>query len=300
MKQAVSRIVLLALLVGRALARADFDQVPTRVWSVTRGTQAAAAVLAMVPLLAPTAGGQSLSGNARTHPPVVRIQMVGADDFLKACPPGQKIEFVLGAASLNVDPRWLDLYSRVDLAPRFGRNCPSGPVHISSLYFNSAILELARITHDLGRPVFLFIVQDEALAPRTASTLTVPNPPPVRNVSAPYVEDITRTAFRAAGAPSTTARVYRIVYPAAPRESLRVIDISCDGVSGQPAGRSCFTPSFNPYGEGLAVKYEFRQDRLPLNEIGRPTSSGTMMEADGVLLFDVRMRQWIKGLLTHP
>lgn len=229
-----------------------------------------------------------------------RMQVAARGDFIKACPPGHRLEFVLGSNSLFIDPHWLHVASLAELSQRFGSDCPSQPVPISSLYFSNSILNIAKIPDELGQPFLFFTVIDEATLPRTRMTkLYLPEAPPLRQTAEPYVEDITRISFRVGGA-SPSARVYRLVYPGSDSEPPTSINISCGGVPGRLRGRTCFTPILYRYRQGLSVKYEFQQNRLPLAEPGQLTPSDTMREPEGALIFDMRMRAWIEGLSNKP
>ncbi|SHJ94655.1 hypothetical protein SAMN05444159_1985 [Bradyrhizobium lablabi] len=221
--------------------------------------------------------------------------------FNKACPPGHRVEFVVGSLSLFVDPRWLDIASLAPLSERFGSNCPSQPVTISSIYFSKLTLDAANIPATLGQPFLFFVIRNEAELPLGRMTkLDLPNAPPLRQTAEPYIEEITRSAFRADPHPSPSARVYRLVYPGIGNESPTSIEISCGGDPGHLRGRNCFTPIAYSYLGGLSVQYEFRQDHLPIIEPGQVASPGAMYEPDGVLVFDRHIRAWLDSLTKNP
>jgi hypothetical protein len=226
-------------------------------------------------------------------------------NFNKACPPGHRVEFVVGSLSLFVDPRWLDIGSLAALSERFGANCPSQPVTISSLYFANSILDAANIPAKLGQPFLFFVIRNEAdLPPGRTTKLDHPDAPPLRQAAEPYIEDVTHIAFRVPGlaipAPSPSARVYRLVYPGIGHEPPTSIEISCGGDPGRLRGRDCFTPIAYSYLGGLSVQYEFQQNHLPIVEPGQAASPGTMYEPEGVLIFDTRIRAWLDSLTKNP
>jgi hypothetical protein len=226
-------------------------------------------------------------------------------NFKKACPPGHRVEFVVGSLSLFVDPRWLDIASLAPLSERFGSNCPSQPVTISSLYFSKPILDAANIPAKLGQPFLFFVIRNEAeLPPGRMTKLDHPDAPPLRQTAEPYIEDITRIAFRAIPAPSPSYRAYRLVYPGLGHEPSTSIEIVCAGDPSQPGqpgpGRNCFTPIAYSYLGGLSVEYRFRQDHLPTIEPGKAASPGTMYESEGVLIFDTHIRAWLDSLTKNP
>ena len=230
-------------------------------------------------------------------------------DFHKACPPGHRVEFVVGSLSLFVDPRWLDIATLASLSERFGSNCPSQPVTISALYFANSILDAANMPAKLGQPFLFFVVRNEAELPLGRMTkLDHPDAPPLRRTAEPYIEDITRIAFTIPGfaipARSPSELVYRLVYPGTGHEPPTSIEIVCGGdasQSGQPGpDRNCFTPIAYSYLAGLSVEYRFQQDHLPIIEPGRVAALGTMYEPEGVLIFDKRIRAWLDSLTKNP
>jgi hypothetical protein len=226
-------------------------------------------------------------------------------NFSAACPLGHRVEFVVGSLSLFVDLRWLDVATLAPLSERFGANCPSQLVTISSLYFANSILDAANIPAQLGQPFLFFVIRNEAvLPPGRVTKLDHPEAPPLRRTAEPYIEDITGISFRANPHPSPSARVYRLVYPGIGHEPPTFIEISCGGQPSQPGqpgpGRSCFTPIAYSYLGGINVKYEFRQDHLPIIEPGQAVSPGTMYEPEGVLMFDTRIRAWLGSLTRNP
>jgi hypothetical protein len=121
---------------------------------------------------------------------------------------------------------------------------------------------------------------------------------PIPKVSRPHIEDITQNVFGAAAPPSS--RVYRLVFPPRAGESQMVMEISCGGIAGKPGGRTCFTPIYYPYAEAFAVKYEFRQDRVPLVESQQFDENDMTREPGAVLAFDVAIRAWIDRLQVKP
>jgi hypothetical protein len=231
-------------------------------------------------------------------------------NFSKACPPGHRIEFVVGSLSLFVDPSWLDTASLAPLSERFGSNCPSRPVTISSLYFSKPILDAANIPAKLGQPFLFFVIRNKAEFPLGRMTkLGLSDAPPLRQTAEPYIEDVTRIAFPAIpGLPirahSPSKRAYRLVYPGFGHEPPTSIEIMCGGDPSQPGqpgpGRTCFTPIAYSYLGEISVRYEFRQDHLPIISPGQAASPSAMSEPDGVLVFDTHIRVWLDRLTRNP
>src|SRR5262249_25167875 len=143
--------------------------------------------------------------------------------------------------SIFAELRWLDVYSLVDIRKEREFGCPSRPIHLSSLYFGTEILNAAGIEDELGRPSFTFVLEDEAkLSPNRVTELKHRDAPPLRQMPEPYIEDITRAASAIPRLP--TDRVYRIVYPSKDSMPSVSIEVSCGGNPTAHSGRSCFTP----------------------------------------------------------
>jgi hypothetical protein len=240
---------------------------------------------------------KSVSTHAQIQEP--RVPTMG--ELLESCAPGYRIEFVLGSISLFVDPHWLGLASLTPLSSHFGADCPLRPVDTETLYLDTPIVDAANIPPDLGRPLLLFKIE-KAADPRPGQTtsLSLPGAPPLKRTAEPYIEDVTRIALRF-GTPSPIARVYRLVYPGNANDVPTSIQISCDGEAGTPGGRSCFTPlAYRYLGGSLTVNYRFRQDHLPVAELGQTSSPDMMRELEGVLVFDTRIRAWIDNISKKP
>jgi len=225
-------------------------------------------------------------------------------NFYDACPPGHRLEFVVGSLTLFVDPHWLALGSEIPLWQQFGAKCPSQPITISSLYFHNTILDAANVPTGLGEPFFFFVIRDEATLPRGRMTsLELRDALPLNPTAEPYIEDVTRPVFRAAAHVSPSAHVYRLVYPGMNDQPPTSIEVSCGGEPVRPngpgPGRTCFTPIAYSYLGGLTVKYEFRQDTLPA-EGEKESPANAMREPEGVLNFDSHIRAWLNSLTKKP
>jgi hypothetical protein len=250
------------------------------------------------------------SGFAQDSSKMNKLPVPVRGNFNKACPSGHRVEFVVGSLSLFVDPHWLDIASLAPMSERFGSNCPSRPVTVASLYFANSILDAANTPATLGQPFLFFVIRNEAeLPPGRMTKLDLPDAPPLRQSGEPYIEDVTRIAFRAVPglatpAPSPSKRAYRLVYPGIGNEPPTSIEIVCGGGPSRPGqpgpGRTCFTPIAYSYLGGLSVRYEFRQDHLPIIEQGQTASPGTIYESEGVLIFDTHIRAWLDSLTRNP
>jgi hypothetical protein len=226
-------------------------------------------------------------------------------NFYNACPSGHRLEFVVGSLTLYVDPHWLALESEIPLWQRFRAGCPSRPIAITSLYFHHAILDLANMPAGLGEPFFFLAIRNEAsLARNRIAKLELQNAPPLKQTAQPYIEDVTGFAFRAVLHPPPSVRVYRLVYPGTDNEPPTSIEVSCGGEPSRPnapgPGRTCFTPIAYSYLGSLSVDYKFRQDGLPIGKAEREPLTSAMCEAEGVLVFDTRIRGWLDSLTKKP
>jgi hypothetical protein len=231
------------------------------------------------------------SGEARKPIP-------GTTDLLKSCPQGHRIEFVFGATSIYLDPRWLGTSPLFDLNQRSPGRCPLEPVSGLDLYLNVSILEAAEIPVGLGRP-FLFFLIEKASDTRMRNNLTAAQEAQRRQAAHPFVVDVTASIF-GSKPPSPNSRVYRVLYPDGGIGSEPAVEISCGGVPGQPAVRNCFTSLPYRYAGAIDVRYRFQQDQLPLADAAQASSSDAMSEPEGVLTFDTRIRAWLDGALKKP
>src|SRR6202035_3904246 len=168
--------------------------------------------------------------------------------------------------------------------------CPSHAIRIGSLQFGVEILDAAQIPDALGRPYLFFMVEDEATAPATRMTeLSHSKLPPLRRTSQPHIEDITQAIFGMSGL--RDYRVYRLAYSDKGSEPPVSMEISCGAEPAGATGRNCSTPIEYRYREGLLVRYSFRQDKLPVAQLGPLSPSKVTREPDGVLTFDMLMRR---------
>ena len=147
------------------------------------------------------------------------------------------------------------------------------------------------------------VIEDQAsLSPTRMTKLGLQDTLPLKQTGQPYVEDVTRFAFRTARSPPQSPRIYRVVYPGEGKETPSFIEVSCGGDPSQPSGpgpgRTCFTPIGYSYLGALTVDYKFRQDRLPF--VGVESDPLTMREPEGVLVFDGHVRAWLDSLTKKP
>jgi hypothetical protein len=66
------------------------------------------------------------------------------------CPPGHRTEFVLPAATIYVDPRWLGSSTIVDLQYRGATACPTGPFRQNGIELGYGILPVMDVHHAVG------------------------------------------------------------------------------------------------------------------------------------------------------
>ena len=216
----------------------------------------------------------------------------GSDAFEKACGADSRMVFRFDSASLYIAPRWLDFRSAIALSNRYGSTCPNEPIELMPLYLNPSILDAAGTPKGLGRPFFFFEIGPWRSTAADARPL---NSLPKPKASHPHIEEVTRIVLGACAAPSS--RVYRLIYQSDDAGTQAIVEFSWGGLPGQPDGRTCFTPRAYRHA-GLAVNYQFRQDRFPPADTAQLDDNDATREPGAVLAFDAAIRAWIDRLLV--
>jgi hypothetical protein len=141
------------------------------------------------------------------------------------CPPGYRIEFVLPATTIYVDPRWLGSSTIVELQHMGGPACPTGSIKRNGIDLGYGILRAMGLQHGIGARLMRFSIGGNPYDP---DTLTPARPEsdmePQR--STPWIEDDT-SKWLVTRSPSS--RGYLLYYPTERGVPNRPIRISCGG-----------------------------------------------------------------------
>src|SRR4051812_27984455 len=123
------------------------------------------------------------------------------------CPPGHRIEFVLPAATIYVDPRWLGSMTILDLKEQKGPPCPTGPIKRASIELGQGILHALDLHRGIGTRLMRFGIGGYPNDPQSL----IPESDSERQRSAAWIEDNT---IKSTLTRSPDTRSYRLNYPA--------------------------------------------------------------------------------------
>jgi hypothetical protein len=220
-------------------------------------------------------------------------------DLAGICPPGHRIEFIFGATSLHLDLPWLTPGTLGRVVGQVGPNCPSAPVKGFQLLLSEASWDAAAVPPSLRRPLSVLWIQGFVPRPSRADPVAPRERNPGERPAYPIVEDITAPGSRGASAPEWR-RTYALHYPGDRGDSDLSTVVSCQGTITSPARRSCSTPTpFRLFGD-IEVRYLIRHDLLPLAAPDQGAPGGPMIEAEGILALDQRVRAWLDAVRRRP
>jgi hypothetical protein len=236
-------------------------------------------------------GEQVLAQNTQGQPP---SRLFGD---ARDCPPGHRIEFVLPATTIYVDPHWLGSTTIGDLKDRGGPACPTAPVSVVSVEFSKKILDALDLHHGVGTRLFRLDVGGN---PNDPQSLTAGSPEFDAELHhlAPWIEDDTVKSMLTR---DPTIRAYRLYYPTAKGTSNRPVRISCGGgdailrtcAKGHVAGRG------TPF-DGIHYDYTLSQSDLPVSDVLSEYSTDPTSEPGALLEFDSHFRAWFLTLKNKP
>ena len=125
---------------------------------------------------------QVLAQNTQGQPP----QRLFGD--VRDCPPGHRIEFVLPATTLYIDPRWLGSGIIIELKEKGGPVCPSGPIKRASIDLGYGILSAMDVHRGVGKRLMRFGVGGDPNDPQTLTPARLESDTERRR-SEPWIED---------------------------------------------------------------------------------------------------------------
>jgi hypothetical protein len=213
------------------------------------------------------------------------------------CPPGHRIEFVLPATTIYVDPHWLGSMTIGDLKDRGGPTCPTGPVKVESVEFSKKILDALDLHHGIGTRLFRMGVGGDPNDPRTLTQ-------PYRESdlqpqhSAPWIEDET---IKPMATSSPDLRGYRLYYPTPQGVANRPLRIGCGGGGAvlRTCGKNAIAGRDTPF-DGVHYGYEVSQTNVPVPNVSATYSIEPASEPGALLEFDARFRAWFLTLRQRP
>ena len=220
------------------------------------------------------------------------------------CPPGHRIEFVLPATTIYVDPRWLGSMTIGDLKDRGGPACPTGPVKLVSVEFSKKILDALDLHHGIGTRLFRLDVGGNPNDPQSL-TPERKDSDKKQHHSAPWIEDNTIKSMLTR---SPNTRGYRLYYPIAKGVPNRPVTIACGGggtIPGTSAKilRTCAKGAIAGRGtpvDGVHYDYTLSQTDGPIPDVSPEYSTDPSSEPGALLEFDSRFRAWFLTLTKKP
>jgi hypothetical protein len=219
---------------------------------------------------------------------------------VRDCPPGHRIEFVLPATTIYVDPRWLGSSTIIDLKNQGGPACPTGPVKRNGIELGYGILRAMDVHRSIGARLMRFDIGGHPDDPRfLAPGRTASDAKPHR--ASPWIEDDTLLK----NVPNS--RGYLIHYP--PVQGLdRPVQISCGGGDTIPGTstkmlRTCSKRAIadkdTPF-DGIHYGYTLSQTDVPVPPVSPEYSTDPTSEPGALLEFDSRFRAWFLTLKQKP
>jgi hypothetical protein len=208
------------------------------------------------------------------------------------CPPEHRIEFVLPAATIYVDPRWLGSMTILDLKKQGGSVCPAGPIKRASVELGQGILRPLDLHRGIGVRLMRFGVGGDPSDPQSlTSARSESDVEPAH--SAPWIEDDTIKTMLTR---DPTVRAYRLFYPTPKGVPNRPVRISC---AGESKHRLCSKQTIagrdTPF-DGVHYGYTVSQTDVPVSNVEPEYSSDPTSEPGALLEFDSRFRAWFVTL----
>jgi hypothetical protein len=238
-------------------------------------------------LICAVGGEQALAQNTQGQQP----QRLFGD--ARDCPPGHRIEFVLPATTIYVDPHWLGSMTIGDLKDRGGPACPTGPVNRTSIELGYGILRALDLHRGIGAGLMRFNVGGYPDDPQTLTPGRSESDAEPRR-SAPWIEDDTVLK----GVPDI--RGYRLYYPTAKGVPNRPVRISCGGdTMHRLCAKRAIAGRDTPF-DGVHYGYQLSQSDVPVPVVSSEYSTDPTSEPGALLEFDSRFRAWFLTLMQKP
>jgi hypothetical protein len=211
---------------------------------------------------------------------------------VRDCPLGHRIEFVLPATTIYVDPRWLGSMTIIDLKEAGGPACPTGPIKRNGIELGYGILRAMDVHRGIGARLMRFSIGGD---PNDPQMLTPPRSASAPKRSAPWIEDDTVLK----NVPDS--RGYRLYYPDAEGVPNRPVRISCGGGdfklgNQQQPLRTCRKDALigkNTPFDGVHYDYILSQTEVPVPALAADYSTDPASEPGALLEFDSRFRAWL-------
>src|SRR5579863_1326101 len=153
---------------------------------------------------------------AQQTPATTKLHYESPRDIPANCPPGTKIQFVVGTVRLYVDAHLLGTGTLIDLYRWVsGPKCPTWPVAIGSIEFSIDALKAIHAPAFIGHKTFALRLaanpstwsKSLAALPMTGDREMLEQPDPsIENVT----RDLERAGFQMPGVPQVNFRAYRI------------------------------------------------------------------------------------------
>lgn len=208
------------------------------------------------------------------------------------CPPGHRIEFVLPATTIYVDPRWLGSMTIMDLKDLGGPACPTGPVKRSGIELGYGILRAMDLHRGIGARLMRFNIGGDPEDPR----FLAPGrgaPDATRHHRGPWIEDDTALTN------IPDSRGYLIHYPIVQGPD-RPVRISCGGGgSMRLCGKGSIAGKDTPF-DHIHYSYTLSQTDVPIPARSPEYSTDPASEPGALLEFDSRFRAWFLTLKQKP
>lgn len=177
-----------------------------------------------------------------------------------------------------------------DTNSEHGDNCPTTPIAADRVSFDMTQAEQL----DRGLPLILRI---ERLKPgRYAGPKIVRSSPNARREFADggTIDDISEFSPN-----KPTGKLYRLQNPSGSNDVVDPpFEIACAGEAGKGAGRNCHTTY--TYQSEFIVYYDTRMDIRAIPGRRWPTTNGALLEPDGLVALDRRVREFIEDLKKRP
>ena len=195
-------------------------------------------------------------------------------ELWKDCPPGKRIEFLVGGTtSVYADPQWLSGDPPITEFPQQNTGCPTGPLKVEELFF---LMPKRPTTKGGLQTDVLMLNAANRPARRTEDTSAT---------TSPWVENRTPTYLH------PDARLYRLLYPASEKSADNLVDVMCGGLAHL---RNCSNTAY--VYDGLIVSYKLMQPNLPIPDRNEAASGDPSTESGALLQLDQQLRFWVSGL----
>jgi hypothetical protein len=218
---------------------------------------------------------------------------------VRDCPPGHRIEFVLPAGTLYIDPHWLGSVTIINLKEKGGPACPTGPIKRSGIELGYGVLRALDVHHGIGTRLMRF---DVGSGPNDPQSLTATRSPSEPKRSAPWIEDDTVLK----NVPDS--RGYLLYYPDVEGVPNRPVRIGCGGggiIPGtqQRMPRTCRKDSLagkNTPFAGFHYSYILSQTEVPIPDLAPEYSTDPESEPGALFEFDSHFRAWLLSVAKRP